>query len=117
MRHPWIYGGARTRTKRIDTTRLTLVSNRSFTHNTHHHHCASKSLWPRGHGNGGRSLHQSFLTLAWPSGEFGAMGLEGAVKLGFKKELESYANESEKNQRYAELVSQEYEKGKGSQCG
>lgn len=60
----------------------------------------------------GGSLHQSFLTLAWPSGEFGAMGLEGAVKLGFKKELESYANESEKNQRYAELVAQEYEKGK-----
>lgn len=60
----------------------------------------------------GGSFHQSFLTLAWPSGEFGAMGLEGAVKLGFKKELESSKNETEKNQRYAQLVAQEYEKGK-----
>ena len=28
-------------------------------------------------------------TVAWPTGEFGAMGLEGAVKLGFRKELEA----------------------------
>ena len=60
----------------------------------------------------GGSFHQSFLTLAWPSGEFGAMGLEGAVKLGFKKELEAAKNETEKNQRYTALVEQAYEKGK-----
>jgi acetyl-CoA carboxylase carboxyltransferase component len=28
-------------------------------------------------------------TAAWPTAEFGAMGLEGAVKLGFRKELEA----------------------------
>jgi acetyl-CoA carboxylase carboxyltransferase component len=26
--------------------------------------------------------------VAWPTGEIGAMGLEGAVRLGFRKELE-----------------------------
>ena len=30
-------------------------------------------------------------TVAWPTGEFGAMGLEGAVRLGFRKELEAAA--------------------------
>ncbi len=35
----------------------------------------------------GGSFHESFLTLSWQSGEFGAMGLEGAVKLGFKKRI------------------------------
>ena len=36
----------------------------------------------------GGSLHDPIYTAAWPDGEFGAMGLEGAVKLGFKKELD-----------------------------
>lgn len=60
----------------------------------------------------GGSFHQSFLTLSWPSGEFGAMGLEGAVKLGFKKELETVKDEAEKAKLYEDLVAQEYEKGK-----
>lgn len=33
------------------------------------------------------SFHSPLFTVAWPSGEFGAMGLEGAVRLGFAKEL------------------------------
>ena len=60
----------------------------------------------------GGSFHQSYLTLSWPSGEFGAMGLEGAVKLGFKKELETCKDESEKTKLYENLVAQEYAKGK-----
>ncbi len=40
----------------------------------------------------GGSFHASFLTLSWQSGEFGAMGLEGAVKLGYKKELTATKN-------------------------
>ncbi len=35
----------------------------------------------------GGSLHASSLTLSWPSGEFGAMGLEGAVRLGMRDKL------------------------------
>ena len=48
----------------------------------------------RGYGLGAMALtaghfHAPVATCAWPSGEFGAMGLEGAVKLGFRKELEA----------------------------
>ena len=60
----------------------------------------------------GGSFHASFLTLSWQSGEFGAMGLEGAVKLGFKKELDATSNEIERQALYEQLVAQEYQKGK-----
>jgi acetyl-CoA carboxylase carboxyltransferase component len=48
----------------------------------------------RGYGLGAMALtagsfHAPVATCAWPSGEFGAMGLEGAVRLGFRKELEA----------------------------
>jgi acetyl-CoA carboxylase carboxyltransferase component len=60
----------------------------------------------------GGSLHRPFMTLSWASGEFGAMGLEGAVKLGFKKELEAITDEAERAQLYDKLVAGAYEKGK-----
>ena len=37
----------------------------------------------------GGSFHASLATLSWPTGEFGGMNLEGAVRLGFRKELEA----------------------------
>jgi acetyl-CoA carboxylase carboxyltransferase component len=48
----------------------------------------------RGYGLGAMALagghfHAPVATAAWPSAEFGAMGLEGAVRLGFRKELEA----------------------------
>ena len=36
----------------------------------------------------GGSMHSPFFCVSWPSGEFGGMGLEGAIRLGYKKELE-----------------------------
>jgi acetyl-CoA carboxylase carboxyltransferase component len=50
----------------------------------------------RGYGLGAMALtaghfHATVGTAAWPGGEFGAMGLEGAVRLGFRKELEAAA--------------------------
>jgi acetyl-CoA carboxylase carboxyltransferase component len=53
----------------------------------------------RGYGLGAMALtaghfHAPVATCAWPSGEFGAMGLEGAVRLGFRKELEAAPAES-----------------------
>ena len=60
----------------------------------------------------GGSLHSSFFTVAWPTGEFGAMGLEGAVTLGFKKELVNANNEEEKSALYNKLLDKMYEKGK-----
>jgi acetyl-CoA carboxylase carboxyltransferase component len=40
------------------------------------------------------------------------MGLEGAVKLGFKKELEAEIDTDKREALYNELVAQAYERGK-----
>ncbi len=71
----------------------------------------------RGYGLGAMAMakggfHESFFTAAWPTGEFGAMGLEGAVKAGFKKELEAIENQLEREALYEQLVAQLYESGK-----
>jgi acetyl-CoA carboxylase carboxyltransferase component len=50
-------------------------------------------------------------TVAWPTGEFGPMGLEGAVKLGFRKELEAAAPGPERTALYNKLVAQQYANG------
>jgi acetyl-CoA carboxylase carboxyltransferase component len=50
-------------------------------------------------------------TIAWPSAEFGAMGLEGAVRLGFRKELEAAAEGPEREALYRKLVAEQYRKG------
>ncbi|TWO70610.1 carbamoyl-phosphate synthase large subunit [Caenimonas sedimenti] len=50
-------------------------------------------------------------TVSWPTGEFGAMGLEGAVKLGFRKELEAAAPGAERDALYERLVAQQYANG------
>ena len=59
----------------------------------------------------GGSLHESFFTIAWPTAEFGAMGLEGAVKLGFRKELEAQESPEARQALYEELVKQAYQRG------
>ncbi len=50
-------------------------------------------------------------TVAWPTGEFGGMGLEGAVKLGFRKELEAAAAGPEREALYQQLVARQYANG------
>lgn len=65
---------------------------------------------------GGGSLHRPFMTVSWPTGEFGAMGLEGAVKLGFKKELETAQDEASRVALYDQLVDAAYQKGKAIQA-
>ncbi len=51
------------------------------------------------------------LTAAWPSGEFGSMGLEGAVRLTFRRELESIADADSRRERFESLVAEMYERG------
>lgn len=63
----------------------------------------------RGYGLGaqamvGGSLHEPLLTVAWPAAELGPMGLEGAVRLGFRKELEAIPDEDDRNRRVRELT-------------
>ena len=64
----------------------------------------------------GGSLHTPVYTAAWPTGEFGGMGLEGAVKLGYKKELEAVGDEAERRALFDELVAKMYEIGKASEA-
>ncbi|WP_153506500.1 acetyl-CoA carboxylase family protein [Cumulibacter manganitolerans] len=59
----------------------------------------------------GGSLHAPRMTVSWPTGEFGGMGLEGYVRLGFRKELESIDDPQEREQRYEELLAGMYERG------
>ena len=63
----------------------------------------------RGYGLGaqamfGGSLHEPVLTVAWPSAHLGPMGLEGAVRLGLRKELEAIEDEEEREQRVREYT-------------
>jgi len=60
----------------------------------------------------GGSFAAPFFTIAWPSGEFGAMGLEGAVRLGFRKELEAAPNDAERQALFERMVAAAYERGK-----
>ena len=65
----------------------------------------------RGYGLGaqamtGGSLHEPLLTVAWPSAHLGPMGLEGAVRLALRKELEAIEDEAEREQRVRDLTSQ-----------
>ena len=57
-------------------------------------------------------MHAPVATVAWPTGEFGAMGLEGAVELGYRKELAAAAEGSERDALRARLVAEQYAKGK-----
>jgi len=50
-------------------------------------------------------------TVAWPTGEFGAMGLEGAVRLGYRKELEAVAEGAERDALFKQLVALQYANG------
>jgi len=53
---------------------------------------------------------------SWPTGEFGGMGLEGAVRLGYKKELEAVADAAEREALFQQLVARMYEIGKATEA-
>jgi acetyl-CoA carboxylase carboxyltransferase component len=53
---------------------------------------------------------------AWPTGEVGGMGLEGAVRLGFKKELEAEKDPEEREKLFDQLVARMYELGRASEA-
>lgn len=70
----------------------------------------------KGYGLGAMGMtaggfHAPVFTVAWPTAEFGAMGLEGAVRLGYRKELESRPEGPEREALFQELLAREYEKG------
>jgi acetyl-CoA carboxylase carboxyltransferase component len=61
----------------------------------------------------GGSTKAPLACLAWPTGEFGGMGLEGAVRLGYRRELDAIEDPSEREQAFDDLVARAYEVGKG----
>ena len=58
------------------------------------------------------SFHSPLFTAAWPSAEFGAMGLEGAVRLGFAKELAAQPTPEKQQRLFDKLVAKAYQQGK-----
>lgn len=73
----------------------------------------------KGYGLGAQSMigggfHASFFTAAWPTGEFGGMGLEGYVRLGFRKEMEAIADPVERETYYKNKVAELYANGKAT---
>jgi acetyl-CoA carboxylase carboxyltransferase component len=72
----------------------------------------------KGYGLGAQAMAAGgfkapLFTVAWPTSEFGAMGLEGAVKLGMRRELEAIEDEQEREQVFQATVAAAYERGRG----
>jgi acetyl-CoA carboxylase carboxyltransferase component len=70
----------------------------------------------KGYGLGAMAMtaggfHSPMFTVAWPTGEFGAMGLEGAVRLGYRKELDATADEAARDALFQQLLAREIAKG------
>ncbi len=70
----------------------------------------------KGYGLGAMAMtaggfHSPIFTAAWPTGEFGAMGLEGAVRLGYRRELEAVPKGPERQALFDKLLGQQYDNG------
>ncbi|MFE3320465.1 carboxyl transferase domain-containing protein [Nocardia sp. NPDC059195] len=71
----------------------------------------------KGYGLGAMAMtaghfHAPNFTVAWPTGEIGPMGLEGAVRLGFSKELAAVADPAERETLFGQLLTLAYQQGK-----
>jgi acetyl-CoA carboxylase carboxyltransferase component len=58
------------------------------------------------------SLAAPVATMAWPSGELGGMGLEGAVRLGFRRELEAIEDPQERQEAEQSMIAAAYDHGR-----
>jgi acetyl-CoA carboxylase carboxyltransferase component len=72
----------------------------------------------KGYGLGAQAMagggfKAPLFTIAWPTSEFGAMGLEGAVRLGMRRELEAIEDPAEREQAFEAAVAAAYERGTG----
>jgi acetyl-CoA carboxylase carboxyltransferase component len=72
----------------------------------------------KGYGLGAQAMagggfKAPLFTVGWPTSEFGAMGLEGAVRLGMRRELEAIEDPAERERAFDAAVAAAYERGKG----
>jgi acetyl/propionyl-CoA carboxylase alpha subunit/acetyl-CoA carboxylase carboxyltransferase component len=58
------------------------------------------------------SFNKPVFSITWPTGEFGGMGLEGYVRLGFRKELDAIKDPVEQKATFDEMVEQQYARGR-----
>jgi acetyl-CoA carboxylase carboxyltransferase component len=70
----------------------------------------------RGYGLGAQAMsgghfHAPFFTVSWPAGEFGGMNLEGAVRLGMKKQLAAVVDPAEREQLAQRLIAEAHARG------
>jgi acetyl-CoA carboxylase carboxyltransferase component len=72
----------------------------------------------KGYGLGAQAMagggfKAPLFTVAWPTSEFGGMGLEGAVRLGMRRELDAIEDPQERERVYEQMVAAAYERGQG----
>jgi acetyl-CoA carboxylase carboxyltransferase component len=72
----------------------------------------------KGYGLGAQAMatggfKSPLFVVGWPTSEFGAMGLEGAVRLGMRRELSEIDDPVERHQAYEQMVAAAYERGRG----
>jgi acetyl-CoA carboxylase carboxyltransferase component len=72
----------------------------------------------KGYGLGAQAMagggfKQPLFTVGWPTSEFGGMGLEGAVRLGMRRELEAVDDPGERERLFEQFVAMAYERGRG----
>ncbi len=72
----------------------------------------------KGYGLGAQAMagggfKAPLFTVAWPTSEFGGMGLEGAVRLGMRRELEAIEDPDERERTFQTMVAAAYERGMG----
>lgn len=74
--------------------------------------CLRKGYGLGAQGMAGGSFSETAFTIAWPTGEFGPMGLEGAIELGYKAELDAAGTPEERQALFDKLVAASYQAGK-----
>jgi acetyl-CoA carboxylase carboxyltransferase component len=72
----------------------------------------------KGYGLGAQAMagggfKAPLFTIGWPTSEFGAMGLEGAVRLGMRRELDAVEDAEQREKLFQATVAAAYERGKG----
>jgi acetyl-CoA carboxylase carboxyltransferase component len=73
----------------------------------------------KGYGLGAQAMaagcfHAPVFNVSWPTGEFGGMGLEGAVRLGFRRELAAIADPAVRETEFRRRVDAMYARGKAT---
>jgi acetyl-CoA carboxylase carboxyltransferase component len=72
----------------------------------------------KGYGLGAQAMagggfKAPLFTVGWPTSEFGGMGLEGAVRLGMRRELDAIDDPDERERLFETMVAAAYERGRG----